>query len=122
MSYQFSCHHLLLQHTIFFTDSSLSYLHQALHFLSSHYKVSPSFFLPSFTSFIITYPLFIFSFFIHVSSIHLRNKVWNLQVVYEGRYRSSFETTVAFAEITERALCNETLLTNVLKYSCADYN
>lgn len=31
--------------TPFFTDSSLSYLHQALHFPSSHYKVSPCSFL-----------------------------------------------------------------------------
>ena len=32
--------------TPFFTDSSLSYLHQALHFFSSHYKVSSRSFLP----------------------------------------------------------------------------
>jgi len=32
--------------TSFFRDSSLSYRHQPLHFLSSHYKVSPCSFLP----------------------------------------------------------------------------
>jgi hypothetical protein len=73
----------------FFTDSSLSYLHQALHFLSSHYNVSPSSFLPSFTSFIITFPLFIFSFFIHVSRI-----IWGTKC---GTYRLSIKEDVVVA-------------------------
>lgn len=72
-------------HDFFFTDSSLSYLHQALHFLSSPYRVSFLSLLPYFTSFIITSQLFIFSFFIHVSRMHLRNKIRNLQSVYKVR-------------------------------------
>jgi hypothetical protein len=107
--------------TSFFTDSSLSYRHQALHFLSSHYKVSPCSFLPFFTSFIITFQLFIFSFFIHVSPIHLRNKVWNLQVVYKGRCRIRLQTTDACREIMDQALRNEKSHSNILKYRCENY-
>jgi hypothetical protein len=104
-------HHFLgIPHFLTAIKHCISFLHIT--------KFLPAPFYLFFTSFIITFQLFIFSFFIHVSPIHLRNKVWNLQVVYKGRCYIRLQTTDAFREITEKALHNEKLHTNVLKYIC----
>lgn len=72
--------------TPFFTDSSLSYLHQALHFLSSHYKVSPCSFLP-FLHHLSSLFSYLFSLSLFMSPVY----IWGTKY---GTYRLSIKEDV----------------------------